>query len=128
MINELTIIELQNLYGVDYVAVTKRLKEISLIDDNKQKYLEKILEIDGKLENLTKNLGYDNKLNKPSKLRSLMQKDLQLLKSNYDNRYTDYDDLVVIFGYLGCEPETFWYEPYEESNKDADDFISNLLS
>lgn len=127
-INEIAIIQLQNLYGVDYVAVTKRLKEIGLIDDKKQKDLEKILGVDGKLENLTKNLGYDNKLNKASKERYLLQKDLQMLKSNYDNGYTDYDDLVVIFGYLGCEPESFGYEQYEDSNKDADDFINNLLS
>ncbi|OAA85089.1 ImmA/IrrE family metallo-endopeptidase [Clostridium coskatii] len=127
-ISELTIIEMQNLYGVDHTAVTKRLIELNLIDDDKQKDLEKILKDEGKLESLTKNLGYDNKLNTPSKVKSLSAKDLQLIKSNYDNGYIDYNDLVVIFGYLGCQPEDFGYEQYEENDKNANDFINNLLS
>ncbi|MBW9145272.1 hypothetical protein KTC92_14915 [Clostridium sp. CM027] len=58
--------------------------------------------LDGQLGNITKNLGYTNELNVPSKDTYLLPNGLEVLKENYENGDTSYDDLVRIFSYLGC--------------------------
>jgi len=121
------VIQLQQMYGVDYVAITKRLEEIGFIDDKKKAELEVILETKGGLEKLTQSLGYTNELNQPSKDTYLLPKDLEIIKENYENGHTSYDDLVRIFSYLGCEPEKFGYENKVAISKEADDFMKSLL-
>lgn len=121
-----TIIQLQHKYGVDYVAVTKRLKEIGIIDDLQKGSLEVILEVEGKLQDITKKLGRSNELNTPSKDTYILQKNLEVIKSNFENEYTTYDDLVRIFGYLGCPPEKFGYEESIVLSEGAKDFMKSL--
>lgn len=120
-------IVLQHMYGVDYIALTRRLYEVSLIDFDIQQKLENILEEEGALEKITKSLGHDQALNKPSKETVLLQKDLKVIKDNYDKGDTSFDDLVRIFGYLGCEPEKFGYENENELTEEAKDFMNYLL-
>ena len=122
-----SVVQLQQKYGVDYIAITKRLKEIEFIDDKMQEKLEKILFAEGELEKITKTLGYDNKLNIPSKDAYLLQKDMEIIKENFDEGYTSYDDLVRIFGYLGCQPEKFGYENKIDLTDAAKDFMKGLL-
>lgn len=126
-INPSIVIKLQQKYGVDYSAITKRLKEVNIIDDKVKKKLEEILLSQGELQKLTKNLGYSNDLNTPSQDTLILQKDLEIIRKNYDNGDTTYDDLVRIFGYLGCDPEKFGYEEDSELTEAAKDFIKNLL-
>ncbi|MCT4592948.1 MAG: ImmA/IrrE family metallo-endopeptidase [Anaeromicrobium sp.] len=122
-----TVIKFQQKYGVDYVAITKRLKEVGVIEDNKKQELEAILNTYDDLEKLTKNLGYKNDLNIPSQATLILQRDLEVLKANFDNGDTTYDDLVRIFGYLGCEPEKFGYESHKELTDAAKNFMDSLL-
>lgn len=126
-IDSMMVVRLQQKYGVDYVAITKRLYETGWVNDQEQKKLNECIVIDGKLEKITKNLGYINELNVPSKATCLFQEDLELLKENYDNGHTSYDDLVRIFSYLGCEPEKFGYEDSIEITDEAKDFMKGLL-
>lgn len=121
------IIKLQQKYGVDYKAIIKRLYEIQKINDEEKKELEQLDNDKIELEKLTKNLGYSNELNSPSEDSSLLQKDLENLKENYDKGYTSYDDLVRIFSYLGCEPEKFGYENDIEITDEAEAFAKSLL-
>ena len=126
-IDSTMIVRLQQKYGVDYVAITKRLYEIGRINEKVQEKLNEGMLLDGQLENITKNLGYTNELNVPSKDTYLLQNDLEVLKENYDNGDTTYDDLVRILSYLGCEPEKFGYEDSIEVTDDAKDFMKKLL-
>ena len=120
------VIQLQHKYGVDYIATTKRLKEIGLISDNKKQELDGILSLDGKLEETTKKLGLENELNTPSKDNFMMYKNFDIIKTNFENGHTTYDDLVRIFGYLGCTPEKFGYDNKIELSDDAKHFIKSL--
>lgn len=120
------VIQLQHTYGVDYIAMTKRLKEVNIINDQQKNELEQIIGVDGKLEELTKRLGRDNNLNTPTKDNYMLQKNLEVIKSNFENGETSYDDLIRIFGYLGCTPEKFGYEDKVELTEEAKDFVKNL--
>lgn len=120
------IVQLQQKYGVSYIAVAKRLNEVGIIDKKTQ---EKLEEFEGDivaLEKLTRNLGYTNELNVPSQAMYLNPKDLENIRVNYENRNTSYDDLVRIFGYLGCEPEKFGYEDNIEITDEALEFMKSL--
>lgn len=125
-IDESTIVHLQQKYGVSYVAITKRLNEIEIIDDKTQKTLEAFESDPAALEKLTKNLGYSNDLNIPSKEMYLNPKDLEDIKVNYEKGQTSYDDLVRIFNYLGCEPVRFGYEDSIELTDEAVEFMKSL--
>ena len=120
------VIQLQHIYGVDYIAITKRLKEVGIIDDAQKKCLEDILSIEGKLQDLTKKLGRNNDLNTPSKDTYILQKNLEILKSNFESGHTTYDDLIRVFGYLGCTPDKFGYEENIELTEEAKDFMKGL--
>ena len=126
-IDPMIVVRLQQKYGVDYAAITKRLYEIGKINEQLQEKLNEGMVPDGQLENITKNLGYTNELNLPSRDTHLLQNDLEILKENYDNKNTTYDDLVRIFSYLGCKPEKFGYEDAIEITDDAKDFMKSLL-
>lgn len=56
----------------------------------------------------------------------ILQKNLEVLKSNFESQYTTYNDLVRIFGYLGCTPEKFGYEDTNELTQAAKDFMKSL--
>nr|WP_312579842.1 ImmA/IrrE family metallo-endopeptidase [Sedimentibacter sp.] len=120
------VIQLQHIYGVDYIAITKRLKEVGIIDDAQKKCLEDILSIEGKLQDLTKKLGRNNDLNTPSKDTYILQKNLEIIKSNFESGHTTYDDLIRVFGYLGCAPDKFGYEENIELTEEAKDFMKGL--
>ncbi|MBW9151349.1 ImmA/IrrE family metallo-endopeptidase [Clostridium estertheticum] len=126
-IDPIMVVRLQQKYGVDYAAITKRLYEIGKINVQLQEKLNETMVPDGQLENITKNLGYTNELNLPSMDTHLLQNDLEILKENYDNKNTTYDDLVRIFSYLGCKPEKFGYEDGIEITDDAKAFMKSLL-
>ncbi|MBU3161783.1 ImmA/IrrE family metallo-endopeptidase [Clostridium frigoris] len=126
-IDSVMVVRLQQKYGVDYVAITKRLYETGRINNKVQVTLNECMVTPDQLENITKNLGYTNELNVPSKDTYLLQNDLEILKENYDNGNTTYDDLVRIFSYLGCRPEKFGYEDSIEVTDDAKDFMKGLL-
>ena len=123
LLDSIMIVRLQQKYGVDYVAITKRLYEIGKINEEVQEKLNECTVITGQLESITKILGYSNELNIPSKDTYLLQNDLENLKKNYDTGNTSYDDLVRIFSYLGCEPEKFGYEDSIEITAEANDFM-----
>lgn len=121
------VIQLQHKYGVDYIAMTRRLKEVEIIDDEQKSYLEEILRDKGKLQKLTKKLGRSNDINTPSKDTYILQKNLEVLKCNFESGDTTYDDLVRILGYLGSTPEEFGYEDNTELTEEAKDFMKSLL-
>lgn len=125
-IDESIIVELQQKYGVSYVAMTKRLNEIGLITKEQCNSFEIFEEKSDELEELTKNLGYTNELNIPSRSTYLGQNDLQNIRVNYKNGDIDYDDLVRIFSYLGCEPEKFGYYRKQDISDDALEFMKAL--
>lgn len=120
------IVQLQQKYGVSYIAITKRLNEVNIIDKKMQDKLEEFDSNPVELEKLTKKLGYTNELNIPSKEMYLIPKDLERIKVNYENGDITYDDLVVIFGYLGCKPERFGYEDNIEITDEALEFMKSL--
>ncbi|ADL50537.1 protein of unknown function DUF955 [Clostridium cellulovorans 743B] len=126
-LDSMMVVRLQQKYGVDYTAIVKRLYETGKVNKQEQDKLNECVSVDGELERITKSLGYTNKLNTPSKATYLFQNDLEILKENYDNGYTSYDDLVRIFSYLGCEPEKFGYEDGIDITDDAKDFMKSLL-
>lgn len=105
-----TVIQLQQLYGVDYIAMVKRLVELELISSEQD--IERLKAAAGnkdELMNTTLRLGFDNEINTESSMHYISNQYLDMLKTNYDNKATDYNDLAVIFDYLGCEPEKFGY-------------------
>jgi Zn-dependent peptidase ImmA (M78 family) len=120
------VIHLQQKYGVDYIAMTRRLREVGVISHSDQDDLESMLSIPGELETVTKKLGYTNSINLPSKDTFILQRDLEVIKSNYDKGYTSYDDLIRIFGYLGCEPEKYGYSKDSVLTEEAIDLIKSL--
>lgn len=121
-----TIIHLQHKYGVEYIAVTRRLEETGIIDRKKKDELDQILKIEGQLQELTKKLGRGNELNIPSRACFIMQRNLAIIKHNFEKGCTTYDDLVRIFGYLGTTPEEFGYEDSKELSQEAIKFMESL--
>lgn len=121
------VINLQQLYGVDYIAMVKRLIELELITLEKDiKRLKAAAESKEELMNITLKLGFDNEVNTASRSHYISNQNLDMLKTNYDNKLMGYNDLAVIFDYLGCEPEKFGYVRYNEQSDEAKNFISDL--
>jgi hypothetical protein len=124
--DEKIIVELQQQYYVEYKAVTKRLAELDLIDNEVENSLNIILENDIELIKLTKRLGYSDELNKPSFKVQLPKNFLKAIEENYKNNNISFDDLTVIFGYCNLEPGYFGYEEDEELSEDAKSLMEEL--
>lgn len=120
------VVKLQQDYYVEYKAMTKRLKEIGLIDCEKEKELNDIAQTDA-LILLTKRLGYDNSLNEKSGVISLPSKYLLALEENRKLNKIDYDELHVIFSYCDKAPEYFGYYK-EDLLSDEDISFMNKLT
>ena len=120
------VVKLQQDYYVEYKAMTKRLKEIGLIDCEKEKELNDIAQTDS-LILLTKRLGYDNSLNEKSGVISLPSKYLLALEENRKLNKIDYDELHVIFSYCDKSPEYFGYYK-EDLLSDEDISFMNKLT
>lgn len=122
------IIKLQQLYGVDYTAMVKRLDETGIIDDNDLiKRLIRLADDTEELKRRTVKLGYSNEVNTQSKAHNISIKYLEIIKNNFENGNTDFDELVRIFDYLGCTPEEYGYQKYTDELSDkAKAFIDNL--
>ena len=119
------IIQLQQEYYVEYKAVTKRLREIELIDENLEIELNTILSGDD-LNITTKKLGYSIELNAPSNKVQLPMKFLNAIEENYEKKEINYDDLMVIFGYCNQSPEEFGYKQDESLSDSALQFLEEL--
>ncbi|NPV44824.1 MAG: ImmA/IrrE family metallo-endopeptidase [Firmicutes bacterium] len=114
--DETLIINLQQQYFVEYKAVTKRLKEIGIIDEKEETALDRILDKKNELAKLTQKIGYTNQLNEPSKAVHLPRKFLKAIEENFKNGNTTFDDLIVLFGYCNLSPQDFGYEEDELSD------------
>ncbi|MDD2401718.1 MAG: ImmA/IrrE family metallo-endopeptidase [Clostridia bacterium] len=115
--DESIIVMLQQIYFVEYKAVTKRLREIGANNYNKEteNQLNRILLQKNDLPQLTKRLGYSSDLNELSKTKVYLPKViLSMIKENYQRLRTSHDDLIVLFSYAGVVPEYFGYEEDEE--------------
>lgn len=119
------IIQLQQEYYVEYKAVTKRLREIGLIDEKLEIELNSILSGD-KLNITTQKMGYTLELNEPSNEVKLPMKYLIALEENYENGAITYDDLTVIFGYCNQTPQNFGYQSDESLSDSALQFMDEL--
>lgn len=124
--DEKIVIQLQHLYYVEYQAVTKRLINLGLIESERKKLLDEIISSNNGLEKLTRNLGYDNSLNQPSKKEELPKKFLKAIEENYKDNSINYDDLFVIFGYGNLSPESFGYEKENSLSDEAKKFMEQL--
>lgn len=120
------VIELQQEYCVEYRAITKRLKELELIDIEHESLLNEILITDGTIAEITKKLGYTNELNEPSNDIHLPRRFLNMIEENYKNGGITYDDLTVIFSYCYSTPESFGYEEDDELSDKAISFLEKL--
>ena len=124
--DEKIIIQLQQLFYVKYKVVTKRIADLGFIDIDRKEEIDQILGENDSLLKLTQKLGYNNKLNKPSKKVELPKKFLKAIEENYKNKKITYDDLVVIFGYGNLKPEFFGYEKENSLSDDTNEFISQI--
>jgi Zn-dependent peptidase ImmA (M78 family) len=124
--DEKLIIQLQQLYYVEYKAVTKRLAELGLIGFDRKEKLDEILDEKENLLKLTKKLGFSNDLNVPSREVVLPRKFLKAIEENYKNKNITYDDLIVIFGYGNLKPEFFGYEEENSLSDEAKKFIRQI--
>lgn len=116
--DETLIISLQQQYYVEYRAITKRLRELSIIDEKLEQKLNVILDKDNGLSKLTQKLGFSNILNEPSKVVYLPKKLLKAVEENFKNGNTSYDDLIVLFSYCDLTPQDFGYEE-DDLSEDA---------
>lgn len=121
------IIKLQNYYGVDYIAITKRLLELKMITEIKYTELNTIRDKGEALELLTKQLGLSISLNNATNEYFLSDKVLEIIKSNYDTDKITYDDLVTIFYWLDQNPEQYGYVRYQNPDQDVKDFINDMF-
>lgn len=121
------IIKLQNYYGVDYIAITKRLLELKMITEIKYTELNTIRDKGEALELLTKQLGLSVSLNNATNEYFLSDKVLEVIKSNYDTDKITYDDLVTIFYWLDQNPEQYGYVRYQNPDQDVKDFINDMF-
>lgn len=119
------IIQLQQEFYVEYKAVTNRLREIELIDEELEKELNTIL-LGEELNIITKKLGYTLELNSPSNKVQLPMKFLLAVEENYENREINYDDLMVIFSYCNQSPEEFGYKQDDSLSDSALQFLNEL--
>ncbi len=124
--DEKLIIQLQQLYYVEYKTVTKRLAELGLIEFDRKEKLDEIVDEKENLLKLTQKLGYSNNLNEPSREVVLPKKFLKAIEENYKNKNITYDDLVVIFGYGNLKPEYFGYIEGNSLSDKAREFISQI--
>jgi len=127
--DESIIVMLQQIYFVEYKAVTKRLREIDVdcYNEESETRLNQILLQNNGLSQLTKRLGYTNDLNEPSKTKAYLPKViLTMVEENYKSSLVSYDDLVVLFSYAGANAEDFGYEEDEELSDAAKALEKNL--
>lgn len=108
--DEAVVITLQQIYFVEYRAVTKRLVELELINGETAVKLNSILLKEHEFSKLTLKLGYDNILNEPTKMVLLPKSFMKVLEENYKLGNTSFDELEAIFGYCDLPPEHFGYE------------------
>ena len=120
------IVELQHEYYVEYKEVTKRLRELNLIDSDLEYSLNEILKNEKEIKNITKKLGYSNELNEPSRAVHLPKRFLKAIEENYRNNKINYDDLIVVFGYCNLMPEDFGYEEDELLSEAAKSLLEKL--
>jgi len=126
-IDHALVINLQQMYGVDYIAMVRRLKEVNLkLDKGTINRFESLAENKEELEKTTLMLGFDNTVNIASRAHYISNQYLDMIKTNYDNKLISFDDLIRIFNYLGVEPERFGYEKYNKLSADAEKFMDNL--
>ncbi|ODA43032.1 ImmA/IrrE family metallo-endopeptidase [Desulfosporosinus sp. BG] len=129
--DESIIVMLQQIYFVEYKAVTKRLREIGAenYDEGTEYKLNQILLQKNGLVQHTKRLGYSNDLNEPSKTKVYLPRViLTMIEENYKSSLTSYDDLTVLFNYAGSDPEDFGYEENEELTDVAKELEAKLGS
>lgn len=108
--DEAVVITLQQIYFVEYKAITKRLVELGLIKEDKAVELDKILQNGHEFYGLTLKLGYDNSINEPTKMVLLPKTFMKAIEENYKLGNTSYEELEAIFGYCDLPPEHFGYE------------------
>jgi hypothetical protein len=120
--DETVIIMLQQLYFVDYKAVTKRLLEVGIVNYNSkvENELNQITLDENAFSHLIMKLGVSNELQEPSRVKTYISKlYLRLIEENYKRMNTSYDDLTVLFSYAGASSEDFGYEQNEELTDSA---------
>lgn len=108
--DEAVVITLQQIYFVEYKAITKRLVELGLINENKAIELDRILQNEHDLYKLTLKLGYENSINEPTKTVLLPKTFMKAIEENYKLGNTSFEELEAIFGYCDLPPEHFGYE------------------
>lgn len=120
------IIELQQLYFVEYKAVINRLVELELINSTIKEFLSKLLENKKDFFNITRKLGYSNDLNEASYSVNLPKRFLKILDDNYNKKIASFNDLLVIFSYCNLTPEDFGYEEDELLSEGAKSLLESL--
>lgn len=108
--DEAVVITLQQIYFVEYKAITKRLVELELITEEIAAKLNRILQSEQELYKLTLKLGYDNSINEPTKMVLLPKSFMKAIEENYKLGHTSFETLEAIFGYCDLPPEHFGYE------------------
>lgn len=124
--NANVIISLQQDYGLEYKAITKRLVELDIIEEKIKLELDKITLEDSRLKSLTTKLGYTNEVNEKSNVVKLSKKFLIALSENNKNGELSYERLELIL--KGCykTPEDFGYIKDEVLENEDNDFIKEL--
>lgn len=120
--DETVIIMLQQLYFVEYKAITKRLLEVGIVNYNSkvENELNQITLDENAFSHLIMKLGVSNELQEPSRVKTYISKlYLRLIEENYKRMNTSYDDLTVLFSYAGASSEDFGYEQNEELTDSA---------
>lgn len=120
------IIELQQQYYVEYKSITKRLKEIGLIDNYYESFLNEILDVDTEIYDITKRLGFSNELNEPSNAIQIPRRFLNIIEGNYERDDITFDDLSVLFSYCNSTPEKFGYKENGILSENAKSLLEKL--
>jgi Zn-dependent peptidase ImmA (M78 family) len=105
------IIKMQNTFKVSYKAMLIRLIDIGLCDkelyDNLKQYCT--LEMKDKLQEYTKNEGYECNLIKPSNKKYISIEYEEIMRQNYESGKISYKKLESLLEFIDKLPEDYGY-------------------
>ncbi|MGE8021505.1 ImmA/IrrE family metallo-endopeptidase [Peribacillus frigoritolerans] len=123
------ILQLQREFSVSYTAMTRRLRDLSLINEEQRRSLNDYYnETNLNLHQLMTIYGGDTRLLEPAQVKHIPVNYLETLKTNYVNGWITYDVVVNTLGLVGLSPSNLGIEEKPEpSYEDDDDSIFDKI-
>ncbi|HFL2584270.1 TPA: ImmA/IrrE family metallo-endopeptidase [Clostridioides difficile] len=116
------VVILNNIVGVSYRAMLKRLVQLKLCDENLFETLALVGSIDnkGKLQSITINEGYKTDLIIPSNEEYISREYIEISRKNYEEGKISFTKLKELLEFIGRNPSDYGHT---DRNWEEDDWV-----